>query len=123
MQPLGSVFRNYVAPDVAHVAEAAEALCIGEFELFRLAHRWWHQSDCDETLIDQDFGEYLTGGRVPPWVRHYCRRVLLLASVNQLDPGDFGVEKPSMRRFSVREQRFASIVTLLAFLVYWMVLA
>lgn len=123
MQPLGSVYRDYVAPDVAHVAEAAEALSIGEFALFRLAHRWWHQHDCEETLIEQAFGEYLRSGRVPPWVRHYCRRVLLLASLNQLEPGDFGVDEPSMRRLSVREQRFASLVTLLAFFVYWIVLA
>ena len=117
------MFRDYVAPDVAHVAEAAETLAIGEFDLFRLAYRWWHERECEEALLDRAFGEYLNGGHVPPWVRHYCRRVLLLASVNQLDPRDFGVESTRMRRLSLREQRFASLVTLLAFLVYWLIFA
>jgi len=121
MQPLRSEYRNHLAPDVAHVAEAAETLAIGEFELFRLAYRWWYQGDCEEAFLNGVFGEYLKGGRVPAWVRHYCRRVLLLASVDQLDPRDFGVERPSVWRLSLREQRFASLITLIAFFVYWLV--
>ena len=123
MQPLRSEFRDYVAPDVAHVAEAAEALAIAEYELFRLAYRWWYERACDETTLEQAFGEYLNGVRVPPWVRHYCRRVIALASVNQLDPGDFGVDRPAVRRLSIREQRFASLVTAIAILVYWLFFA
>ena len=123
MQPLVSRFRDHAAPSVAHVAEAAEVLAIGEFELFRLAHRWWYDAPCDETSLNRAFGEYLLGQTVPPWVRHFCRRVLILAAVNQLDPKDFGVERPSVRRFSIAEQRFASLVTLLAFLVYWLFFA
>lgn len=121
MQPLRSDFRDYVSPEVSHVSEAAEVLCIAEHELFALAHRWWHDAPCDEALLDRTFGEFLLRGRVPPWVRHYCRRVLVLAAVGQLDPRDFGVERPSMQRFSAREQRFASLITGLAFIVYWIV--
>lgn len=118
MQPLLTRFRDHVAPSVAHVPEAAEILAIGEFELFRLAHRWWHDSDADDALIDRAFGDYLLHGDVPPWVRHYCRRVLMLAAVGQLDPADFGVERPRVRRLGIAEQRFASMVTLLAFVIY-----
>jgi len=60
---------------------------------------------------------------VPPWVRHYCRRVLILASVGQLDPKDFGVERGRVRRLGDAEQRFASMVTLFAFFVYWLFFA
>jgi hypothetical protein len=60
---------------------------------------------------------------VPPWVRHYCRRILILAAVDQLDPRDFGVERPSMRRLTGAEQRFTSLATLLAFFVYWLFFA
>ena len=123
MQPLHSQYRDHVAPSVAHVAEAAETLAIGEFELFRLAHRWWYDLPCDETRLNGVFGEYLVHASVPPWVRHFCRRVLILDAVNQLDPGDFGVERPSVRRLSISEQRFASLVTLLAFFVFWIVFA
>lgn len=123
MQALFSRFRDHVDPDVAHVADASEMLSIGEFELFRLAYRCWYDRPCEETILDRAFGEYLTGARVPPWVRHYCRRVLVLAAVDQLDPRDFGVERPRVRRLCAAEQRFASLMTLLVLLVYWLVFA
>ena len=120
MQPIFTRFRDHAPPSVNHVAEAAETLAIGEYELFQLAHRWWHDTPGDEKHIERAFGEYLTRQTVPPWVRHYCRRVLVLAAVGQLDPKDFGVERPSMRRLTASEQRFASLVTLLGFFVYWL---
>lgn len=123
VQPLRSQYRDYVSPSVAHVAEAAEVLAIGEFELFQLAHLWWYDNPGDEALLTDAFGDYLVHEGVPPWVRHYCRRVLILAAVDQLDPRDFGVERPSVQRLSMSEQRFASLVTLLAFFVYWVVFA
>lgn len=123
MQPLVTRFRDHAAPSVAHVAEAAQVLSIGEFELFGLAHRWWHDAPGEEAVLERAFGEYLTSETVPPWVRHYCRRVLILAAVGQLDPKDFGVERPRMRRFGEAEQRFASLVTLFAFFVYWLFFA
>ena len=118
VQPLLTQFRSHVTPSIAHVHEAAEVLGIGEFELFRLAHRWWHDAEADDALMDQAFHGYLVREQVPPWVRHYCRRVLLLAAVGQLDPTDFGVQRRSVRRLGIAEQRYASLVTLLAFVVY-----
>lgn len=123
MQPLVSQFRDHASPAVAHVAEAAQVLGVGEFELFGLAHRWWHDVPCDDARLERAFGEYLTRETVPPWVRHYCRRVLILAAVGQLDPKDFGVERPTRRRLDQAEQRFASMVTLLALFVYWLFFA
>ena len=123
MQPLRSQFQDHVPPGVAQVAEAAELLAIGEFELFALAHRWWFDSPCEDAELGRIFGEFLVHERVPPWVRHYCRRVLVLAAVGQLDPTDFGVERPSVRRLSASEQRYASLVMLLAFFLYWIVFA
>lgn len=123
MQPLRSQYLDHVTPNIAHVAEAAEVLGIGEFDLFRFAHRWWYDVSCDEARLNALFGDYLVHESVPPWVRHYCRRVLILSAVDQLDPRDFGVEQPTVRRLSVSEQRFSSLVTLLAFFVYWIVFA
>ena len=85
MQPLLSQFRDHVSPSVAHVPEAAEVLAIGEFELFRHAYRWWHDESCNEESLSRTFSEYLMHETVPPWVRHYCRRVLILAAVGQLE--------------------------------------
>lgn len=123
MQPLRSQFQDHVSPAIGQVAEAAEVLAIGEFELFALAHRWWFDTPCNDAELSHTFGEFLVRERVPPWVRHYCRRVLILAAVGQLDPKDFGVERPSVRRLSASEQRFASLVMLLAFFLYWIVFA
>ncbi len=123
MQPLRSQYLDHVTPNIAHVVEAAEVLGIGEFDLFRFAHRWWYDISCDEARLNALFGDYLVHESVPPWVRHYCRRVLILSAVDQLDPRDFGVERPTVRRLSVSEQRFSSLVTLLAFFVYWIVFA
>lgn len=123
VQPLLSRFRDHVSPSVADVAEAAEVLAIGEFELFRLAHRWWYDTPCDETLLNRAFGEYLAHETVPAWVRHYCRRVLVLTAVGQLNPKDFGVERPSVRRLTSCQQRFVSLITMLAMFAFWLLFA
>ena len=123
MQPLVSQFRDHAPPSVAHVAEAAEVLAIGEFELFRCAHRWWYDTPCDEELLTRAFGDYLVHETVPPWVRHFCRRVLILSAVDRLDPRDFGIQWQSVQRLTATEQRFASLVTLLALFVYWLFFA
>ena len=100
-----------------------EQLVLTDCELFRLAHRWWYDSPCDEAILNRTFGDYLVHATVPPWTRHYCRRVLVLAALSRLDPREFGVEGRSVRRLTGSEQRFASLVTLFAFFVYWLFFA
>lgn len=123
MQPLMTGFDGHVPPALAHVAETAEVLAIREIEVFAHAHRWWYQRPLSDGAVSTLFGEYLCEGRVPPWVRHYCRRVLSLADVGQLDPADFGVDAPTVRRPRPSEQRFAGLVTVAVFMVYMLFLA
>ncbi|NIR30520.1 MAG: hypothetical protein GWN84_14665 [Gammaproteobacteria bacterium] len=118
MQPLVRPFQDHAPPDVRHVAEAATVLEIREPELFRHAYRWRYERDLDERLLNEAFGDYLLRQRVPQWVRDYCRRVLNLAAVGQLDPRDFGVERPTMHRPRSSERQFASLATFAALVVY-----
>lgn len=123
MQPLVTNFDKHVPADVAHVAETAQILGIRETEVFQHAHYWWYQRPLSVTALDRAFGRYLLEQEVPAWVRHYCRRVLNLDAVGQLDPADFGVTKPTVYRLTTAEQRMVSLVTLGAFLIYLLLFA
>lgn len=124
MQPLVRRFDDHVVPDVRHVVEAAEVLEIREVEVFRYAHRCWFDRELGEAELDQTFADYLLRQQVPAWVRHYCRRVLNLAAVGQLDPRDFGVDGSIIvHRVTLTEQLHSALITLLAFLLYLLFIA
>ena len=78
----------------AHAVAATKAvLGIGEFELFRLAHRWFLGSEADEKALERVFMAFLFGGAAPMWVRQYCRAVRDAAAEDALDPRRFGLER------------------------------
>ena len=118
MQPQITRFNLHLHPDARHVSEAARILGVRDIDLFKLAHHWWFKRDPDETTLDKVFSDYLLNETIPHWARHYCQNVLNLESVDQLHPQDFGVDQPHKDWFSVNEQRFTAMITLLAFLVY-----
>jgi hypothetical protein len=64
------------------VGAAAGRLEVGEFELFRLAHRRWHGREAEGDALERAFSAYLRGRGTPFWVRHYAREVL------RAGPGD-----------------------------------
>ncbi|TVR98771.1 MAG: hypothetical protein EA406_05830 [Rhodospirillales bacterium] len=57
------------------VLDAAAALDITEFELFRLAYRRWHATLPDERLLERAFADYMFRQRVPVWVRYLADEV------------------------------------------------
>jgi len=118
MQPPDRRYHRHAPPDVRHVAETAAVLCVSEAEVFRFAYRWRYQHELGERLLDESFGGYLVRQEVPQWVRDYCRRVLNLAAVGQLDPREFGVDDPNVHRVSMAEHQYASMATLAGLLVY-----
>lgn len=123
MQPCLTRFDRYLPTDVRHVTETAEVLGVHEVEVFRLAYRWWHKSELSNTDLDKKFSAYLLEESVPPWVRHFCRKILNLDALGQLDPRSFGVDRPSVNRFTIEEQRIVALITLLGFLAYVLLLA
>ncbi|MFQ5784758.1 MAG: hypothetical protein ACE5H8_08030 [Alphaproteobacteria bacterium] len=64
-----------ITEDMAAVQRAADAMRVGEFDVFRRAYRRWFGHDADEPRIERDFVAYLFRGQAPYWVRRFCRRV------------------------------------------------
>ncbi len=123
MQPPLRGFDWSVAVDVRHVAEAGRVLGVSEYEIFALAYRFWYKRDLRQGVLDEAFAGYLRRQQVPVWVRDYCRRLLNLAAVGQLDPRDFGVDRPAITRLPVVDRLFTTLATLLAFFIYLFFLA
>jgi hypothetical protein len=72
----------------SEIAEAANALQIGEFQLLQLAYRDWHDQDLPDHLCDLLFHAYMVDGQVPFWARHYARRINQAAELGGLDDQD-----------------------------------
>lgn len=76
--------------DARLVLDAAEALGVREFDLFRLAYRHWYGREADEKRLERYFAPYMFHQVAPPWVRHMCREVLARAAEGRLDANAFG---------------------------------
>lgn len=85
---------NRIPPDVWKVLRAASLLSIGEFRVFEVAYREWHGEAGEEALIERHFTPYMFKDIVPPWVRHFCERVIRLDDEDALDPAAFGIRQP-----------------------------
>lgn len=123
MQPLIRPCDCHVALDVRHVSETARALRISEFEIFRLAYRFWYQRELRPVVLNDAFADYLHQQKVPSWVRDFCRRVLNLAAVGQLRPSDFGVDSPEVNRIATVGRLYTALITAFAFFIYLFFLA
>jgi hypothetical protein len=123
MQPLVHLREWHVAPDVRHVSETARVLRISEFEIFRLAYRFWYQRELGAVVLNEAFVDYLHHQKVPSWVRDFCRRVLNLAAVGQLRPRDFGVDNSEVNRIATIGRLYTALITAFAFFIYLFFLA
>ncbi len=84
--------------DAAAIEKAAGRLRVGEFELFRLAHRHWFGDDPGARALEHVYVAYLFRGEVPMWARHFSRGVL------RRDPAPEETNIPAS--ISVAERRF-----------------
>lgn len=62
--------------DYSEIARTAECLRLSEFNLFRLAYRRWYGRECETRMLERIFGNYLTSGMAPHWVRHLARNAV-----------------------------------------------
>jgi len=86
--------------DCRRILDAAAALDVREFDLFRLAWRHWHGSEPDPARLEAVFAAYMFQRRIPPWARQFSRDVLRLRGNGTLDPAKFGadtVRRPQAR--------------------------
>lgn len=81
-------------PDDDAVLDAAAALDVTEFEVFRLAARRWPGGTPERTAIERDFARYMFHGEAPRYVLWFCRRVLDDARAGSLHPAAYGATAP-----------------------------
>lgn len=62
-------------PETAEIAQAANILQVGEFQLLQLAYKDWYDEELPEALTDRLFADYMLRKQVPHWARHYARRI------------------------------------------------
>lgn len=67
------------------IANAANILQVGEFQLLQLAYREWHGEDLPEDHMDRLFKSYMIDGIAPPWARHYARGIVKDEESGRLD--------------------------------------
>ena len=76
------------------VISAANQLQVGEFQLLQLAYRDWYDEDLPEALVARLFKSYMLKNDVPPWARHYARRIL-----DRLESGDLDDNALAFHRY------------------------
>lgn len=90
----GLMFKNIFHLDefdtVEHnmVAEAANQLEVGEFQVFQLGYESWFGNTPDPKLLEQVFFAYLLEQKIPHWTRHYARKIINLSEKGELEPYD-----------------------------------
>lgn len=76
--------------DFKAVMDASSALDVREIDFFRLSYRQWFGRDAGKANLERAFSDYMFRQDVPPWVRHFSRKVLRLAGRGRLDPATLG---------------------------------
>ena len=105
------------------VMDAAEALRIREYDLFRAAFRQWWGREADDKALERVFVTYMFHQVVPPWVRHFCRQVLEMQRRDRLDPGALGVTGfRRMERPPPLGRLYVALTSIAALLLYLMIL-
>ncbi len=84
-----------IPTDVWSVLRVSSLLSVGEFKIFELAYEDWYGEAGDEMMIEKHFTGYMFNDLVPPWVRHFCKKVMKRDQEGELDPGEFGVVEPT----------------------------
>ncbi len=106
-------------PEIRDVVEAAYALRVSEYNLFRLAFRSWYGREAAEKPLEKIFVAYMFHRAVPPWVRHFCRRVLAEARAGTLRREVFGAGRVPRREPLVAQRReFVGLTMVVLFLGY-----
>lgn len=76
MLPSLGVRESPLSSELDELADCARLLDLGEYRIFQAAYRAWFGHEPSEADLKPGFAGYLRGLRLPPWVRHYCRRVI-----------------------------------------------
>jgi len=89
--------------DVWSVLRAAALLSVGEFRVFEIAYKDWYGEDGEEKTLEKHFVGYMFNDIVPPWVRHFCKKVMDLDNEGTLNPEEFGVVNEMASRHQINK--------------------
>ncbi|MFQ5625693.1 MAG: hypothetical protein ACE5FM_03460 [Methyloligellaceae bacterium] len=89
--------------DVWSVLRASALLSVGEFRVFEIAYEDWYGEAGEEKMIENHFTGYMFNDIVPPWVRHFCKKVLKRDSEGTLDPAEFGIVHKAASRKQINK--------------------
>ncbi len=89
--------------DVWSVLRASSLLSVGEFKVFELAYEEWFGEAGEEQTIEKYFTGYMFNDIVPPWVRHFCKKILKQDQEGTLDPEDYGIVEQAATREQVNK--------------------
>ncbi len=68
------------------VVEVSNKLGIGEFQVFQLGYLAWFGIDGKIKDLERIFFVYLKENVLPPWVRHFARKIIQLDRKGELNP-------------------------------------
>ncbi len=63
-------------PEKELIAQAANILQVGEFQLLQLAYYEWHGRDMLEMEMNNLFSAYMIDNIIPHWARDFARKIL-----------------------------------------------
>jgi hypothetical protein len=75
-------------PEQSLVAQAANILQVGEFQVLQLAYHEWYGQDLPEALSDRLFEDYMLRGEVRHWAREYALRIVRQDEIDLIDSSD-----------------------------------
>ena len=103
----------------ADIAQAANLLEIGEFQLLQLAYREWFGHDLPDEQINQVFAVYIASQEAPDWAIRYARHIIELDARERLDKNrphyhrydsNYRVRVPQGRRQFIMAALFCGLV-------------
>lgn len=86
--------KDYEYKDLDRVMTASRLLQISEFHFFGLAYNCWYGHEIQERTLEYIFAEYMFEEKIPHWVRHLSRTILLRDEQGTLDPEEFHIAQP-----------------------------
>lgn len=76
------------------LAEAANRLDVGEFQIFQMGYEAWYGGELDPQRLEAVFFDYLINNKIAPWAHHYARKI-----IEQDDAGELDYRDPQYHRF------------------------
>ena len=95
MRPrLGDLFKTLWRPDREEdperslVAQAANILQVGEFQVLQLAYHEWYDQEMPDHISDRLFQAYMLHGQVPHWAHEFASRIVRQDEIGLIDSQD-----------------------------------